>query len=375
MNNSNITADILERIPNNEGALATLSDICSSTDKATINYARGVISLLQTFNALTVYEQPTGDLLVKACSETASYFIKSLAHYVRNDLKIIAAWNREDAGEDPHISTILDLGVRFLYVMENRRVSDLQHQAPIREIRVASVIIKANVHGQTEPMYLVQYDHDAHQYQLIGGRGRSTKEDPKTIATRAIDRELSSAHLIYGSDYELEELKTGLRKKEVSHTYGVYTEYDFTIFRAIIKKGQLRIRGGDKWVSEEELLANETHDGDRIASGGIDQLPGGIQKLPLSIEERQQSSQYKTKIDDHEFTQFQDGGKRDVGDNQSKTGKKLEKKDTVVDPTELTIGMILKSMKPAQLWAIGVALVTLFSGVGYLAYYAGTLAP
>lgn len=46
-----------------------------------------------------------------------------------------------------------------------------------------------------------------------------------------------------------------------------------------------------------------------------------------------------------------------------------------LETENLTIGQILNSLKPSQLWAIGTAFVTLLAGVAAIAYKIGTIAP
>jgi hypothetical protein len=58
------------------------------------------------------------------------------------------------------------------------------------------------------------------------------------------------------------------------------------------------------------------------------------------------------------------------------SGKKgLSKKTTPIDPKELTVSQIIGSLKPSQLWAIIVIVVTAIVAISGAAYKLGTLTP
>ncbi len=75
----------------------------------------------------------------------------------------------------------------------------------------------------------------------------------------------------------------------------------------------------------------------------------------------------KTDLNDPEFIGLFADWKRNVEVRQSQQDQKSRKTDDKLDVAELTVGQIVASLKPAQLWALGVALVALLSGVAYVA--------
>jgi hypothetical protein len=248
--------------------------------------------MLDVFDSITVVRSESdGEARVKAKSQTALYFLRSLAAYVRGGLTLVSNWEREGVGQGISLAQVLASGARLVYLMEHRRTVEHGDLSPVREECVSQVVIKARIRGRRKPVYLVQYDDKAQQYQLIGGRQRLTDADALTTMKREIEEELAQNHLAFPKDYELQELASDLQAASLSPTYGAYSRYHFTIFQAFVKRSQLALGPHDRWVTLDELLSGRVKDGRRIGGDiilDLDQrLPGGLDGLRLSVDEVQ----------------------------------------------------------------------------------------
>ncbi|MFC2146699.1 hypothetical protein ACFLRT_04990, partial [Acidobacteriota bacterium] len=245
---------------------------------------------LRVFNAVSVIiDSENSKIKIKAKAESAIYFIKSLATYIRKELIFVSNWDdRLGIGESVVPSLVLRSGAHLVYQMEHQRVIKLNDCTPIRVVKVSQAIIKAKIRGHSKPVYLVQYDDKALQFQLIGGRRKSTENDALSVMIREIDEELTKNHLVFQKDYELKELVPDLKYCELSRTFGAYTEYHFTIYQMFIKRSQIILGPNDRWVTLEEMLSGMDKTGISVAlryGKKLDEiLSGGFEGLPLSLD-------------------------------------------------------------------------------------------
>jgi 8-oxo-dGTP pyrophosphatase MutT (NUDIX family) len=247
----------------------------------------GVLTILMVFDAVSV-SLTGGDVKVKAKSETAFYFLRSLAQFVRKDMKLTSDWERRGVREDISPVEVIGSGTQLVHAMEKIRTEEHGDITSIRKVFVSQVIVKAKIKGKREPVYLVQYDAPARQFQLVGGRRRKSETDPLTVMKREIAEELSGNNLTYLEDYQLAELVSNIELTSLSPTYGAFSSYNFTIYQAVFKCPQLKLGPNDRWVTLAELTSGETKDGKCISSEVICKvdalLPGGLDGLKLSLD-------------------------------------------------------------------------------------------
>lgn len=295
-NRSEVIAAILRSIPRSDEDAVPIHTLCplatKNLDPSCLGCIQALLTILQVFDVITVIsDNAKGEIRVKAKSQTTIYFLRSLAMFVGKSITLISNWEREGIDTDSPAVDVLKSGAQFVYLMEHKRTDEHNDLSPIRHEDVSQVVIKAKIRGRHDPVYLVQFDEKARQFQLIGGRKRSTDPDALTVMSREIDEEFSQNHLKLHSDYELRELVSDLHANELSHTYGAYSEYHFTIYQALIKKTQLALGQNDTWVTLSELLSGKTKKGIRISGKYIyeldKKLPGGLNGLPLSLKETQ----------------------------------------------------------------------------------------
>jgi 8-oxo-dGTP pyrophosphatase MutT (NUDIX family) len=243
------------------------------------------------FGALLCTVDPASNgLLVRAATDVARYFLKSLSIYLRYGLTLIEDWDhREDSARADSVAL---LGADFVYAMEQRRVFRYGIVQPIRFESPSQVVIKAYCSLRRKPVYLVQYDRFAQQYQLIGGRSRDG-ETPIATIEREIGEELSGNDLRPGRDYRLEFIERNLVVTQLSRTVGAFTQYHFSIFKAQFER-PIKLGDGDRWVTEEELFLGKLDDGSRMPWNDhlarvANALPRGLDSLPYSFSQPIQS--------------------------------------------------------------------------------------
>jgi hypothetical protein len=289
-------AAILENIPRSDGEAKPLTLLCPAYKTIGNTSCEGctktLLILLKVFDAVTIIEDDEGnEPKIKAKGQTAIYFIRSLAVYIRRGLTLVPNWNEKaGVGESPVPSLALKSGAHLVYQMEYHRAFELNDRTPIRSEHVSQAIIKARVRGQSKPMYFFQYDEKSLQFQLIGGRKKPDDPDSLSVMKREIAEELTQNQLVYNKDYELKELVSDLKAFDLSRTFGAYSECHFAIYQLKSKRRQLILGPNDRWITLHELLSGKDKNGVRISRyfKELDnRLPGGLEGLPLSLEKVQ----------------------------------------------------------------------------------------
>jgi 8-oxo-dGTP pyrophosphatase MutT (NUDIX family) len=195
------------------------------------------LTLLHAFGAL----QQQGEF-VRAKDQRATYFIQSLRLWL------------EQADESETLIT-----TELIRAMETRRVKQAEAAGrmaqPARVQAAAFVLIGRAIENQLH--VLCQFDRQAGQYQLIGGR-----LEPDETATQAATREfmeevgaLQTPPMQVGADFDLHELlDEPIAMDAISSTYGAFTRYAFHVFHAHITRSQLMLGPEDAWIAASDLL-------------------------------------------------------------------------------------------------------------------------
>ncbi len=161
---------------------------------------------------------------------------------------------------------------------------------PAREVWVAQALIKARISGKAEPVYLLQRDEDlCDEYRLIGGRLEPSDRDLHDTMVREMLEELG---LVCEKDYALHELIHELQlSARLSPTFGVLTVYHYRVYGVRMQEGVQPRLGVNRWATKQEMLAGYADTGERIAVWHAqaidDQLPDGLEGVPLSFSETQ----------------------------------------------------------------------------------------
>lgn len=224
---------------------------------------------------------------VRASSQTARYTLNSLASFVEAQAALIEDWHTR--GIQPHP---LANGATFLRLLEERRLQLNPDAEPSRVERVAQVLIKRTEQTTGRPQLLFQYDRNASQFQLIGGRYSPRDASEDSTITREITEELPLNTLRHGQDYTLTTLLSGAELPLViSPTFGALTRYVFTVYLMQGLQGELRLGPHDRWLYIEDVLANRitTESGeaapflDLALYRTLDAQSGGLRNLPDSF--------------------------------------------------------------------------------------------
>jgi 8-oxo-dGTP pyrophosphatase MutT (NUDIX family) len=222
---------------------------------------------------------------VRAVSQIGWYTLHSLADFVARDARVVDDWQTRGVTSGVQEPAIAN-GVHVLHMLERRRVALFgSSAAPVRDQRVALVLIVDGDATTGGPRVLFQRDAAAGRDQLIGGRHREADGDLLNTATREIDEELPHSALQYPRDYALERVIPALvLPPTVSPTFGALTRYTFTVFALRNLRLPLILGPDDHWIPGERIV-RDAEPGDRALYAAIDEaLPGGWAGLQPSAQ-------------------------------------------------------------------------------------------
>jgi hypothetical protein len=248
--------------------------------------AASIVVVLMTFEALL---EAGGRYRCRA--EIPSYFLRSLASYVGNNQTVASNWERRGVGDDLPINSLLDTAPYLLKLMEARRFASAgAHAEPIRQQGLVCILTRTIVDGQSH--FLFEWDRDAAQYQLIGGR-IVAGEEPTYAAIRQFQREIvvDDRRLEPGDEFEIVDLEWERPPPHVwtavSRTVGALTRYEVWAYGAHLKMGRLRLNERYRWLSIPEMVQGHARNR-RTSDPGLfwtinANLAGGLDQAPLSI--------------------------------------------------------------------------------------------
>lgn len=246
-------AEFLRQIPQSNHNKTTLQDTyitnANPTDIATLY---GIVRTLEIFGVIHLdSKEPIGESLIRASSQTAKYALISFADYFERKTAIITDWETRGIQNN-----IFSNGATFLQTLEQDRLKRFENTAPSRYVKVAQVLIKRINPGTGDHELLFQFDANANQYQLIGGRwSEKDGNNLQTTIIREIEEELPLNTIPYPESYDLNCLiDTLIIDGEVSTTFGALTHYTFSIFHMINLNIQLELQPEDMWVPIEMVL-------------------------------------------------------------------------------------------------------------------------
>jgi hypothetical protein len=247
-------------------------------------------ALLRPFGALQVIgDDSHGSPTVTATNGAAGFFLRSLSAFLLENLPLLTNWERPGNSDGPYEAHEVLAGPQFLYLMERARTAHRADAMVLRRVRAVKVVIKSRARGTTNDVYLLHFDPDARQYQLVGGYERGSDPDLESTATLEIAEELHLNRFEFPQRDRVVRLnESPIRVRSVSRTHAAATEYELHFF-LLHRAGDLRRGPSDIWVTKAELLAGLAHDGIGINASGLVELdaslPGGLDGLTPSIAE------------------------------------------------------------------------------------------
>jgi hypothetical protein len=144
--------------------------------------------------------------------------------------------------------------------------------------------VKAEIGSQ--PYFLHQWDQAAERFQPIGGKKRDSETHSET-ALREFCEEMSDQDMLYNRRFDLSLITEAVRETEISRTYGSLTEYNISIYQAMLSSDSLSIGVSDRWISLREINEGKTEDG-RDVSPFCRRLnearPKLLENMPFSIK-------------------------------------------------------------------------------------------
>ncbi len=239
----------------------------------------GLPILLETWGAVELT-----DAGIRASSQSAYYFLHSLAAWLEAPGHVIEDWS-EAHGARPGEG--LQHGASLVFLLEQERLRRYPDASAIRFTNVAEVII---VKPGDPPMFLVQWDERAGQYQVIGGRqkeDRGWQEPIEQTAIRELEEELCYQVSYEAGDFRLDYLVDFEGEKRISPSFGALTAYHFTFFHAR-DLPPIDLCSLNRWVTRAELLSGCTDDGRPVRGNHIEPLERKmgrrIDELPSSFK-------------------------------------------------------------------------------------------
>lgn len=284
-------AQFLRDIPQSNQDKQTLQTTYGHSDNPDdFHVLCGIAKVLTMLGVVCLDEhEETAQSLIRASSQTAKYTLMSFADYFEHDAILIEDWKTRGIQEN-----VLANGASFLHTLEHERVKRFEDTSPSRYVKVAQVLIKRINPETNQHELLFQFDQNANQYQLIGGRwSEKDGDDLKVTMIREIEEELPLNHLPYSETYEVINLIENLTVKgAISTTFGALTHYTFSIFHMVGLNIPLKLQPEDHWVPIPMVLKGIVTVGDMdypFTSPEIylrinDALPDGLMGLAASTK-------------------------------------------------------------------------------------------
>lgn len=285
-------ADFLRNIPQSNEDKKSLQNTYHPSDNPTqIAALYGIVKVLNMLGVVCLEEQDgIAESLIRASSQTAKYTLMSFADYFERNETLIEDWKTRGIQDN-----VLANGASFLQVLEQERLKRFEDTAPTRYVKVAQVLIKRINPITQAHEFLFQFDKNANQYQLIGGRwSERDGDDLKTTIIREIEEELPLNNLLYPDAYEVNTLIENLTVAgTISTTFGALTHYTFSIYHMTGLRHNLKLLPEDYWVPISMILdgvvtvdkIDYPFTGPEIYQRMDQSIDGGLRGLPVSFIE------------------------------------------------------------------------------------------
>jgi len=221
-------------------------------------YARAMVELLAVLGALHI--EPSG-LHARVVSVQAGYVLHMFSSLIQARLPLISDWKRVGVASASHS---LRSAVDLLATLEQCRLEHLPNAEPLRQTHAAVGLI---THRSVDEgyLYLLHWDEHAEMWQLIGGRFEDTDGTMRATMLRELAEELDCQPLS-DSAVTLIELGDPFSVERVSPTYGLLTRTVFHAYAVRFLGSMPELPANVRWISEAELLAGSTADGQPISA-------------------------------------------------------------------------------------------------------------
>jgi 8-oxo-dGTP pyrophosphatase MutT (NUDIX family) len=247
--------------------LAGPQDIALETPPISDDYQRAVQDILALLGLIMPDTQT-------ASNDMAFLFIQSLKAHLRDDISVEPDWSRPDPKMDKPPGTARAL----LKTLEQSRARRCQTPTPLRIIESAQGIIKAR--RNNAPYYLMQYDREANQLQLVGGKIKTTDTSPSAALLRELHEELTGIPISGWDQITLRPVNQVFDAQTFSPTYGVISRYRFHLFMVEGLQIEGDLTEDIRWVHEEDITAGQTSEAHRISEVTVHSMLKHLRAAP-----------------------------------------------------------------------------------------------
>lgn len=255
-------------------ALLKLGD-SGQLDYQHAEYAEYVAALCDLLQMLRLVRPIEGGIAVEG--ETERLFVRSMAAHLANSVPMALDWHaRLNEVAAAH-------GTQLLADVELVRKETVSNPTPVREIYAVNAIIKGAHKGRS--YMLMQYDDQAHQFQLIGGKREPTDRDAAHTLLREIQEELEMPYLATPADLQLVPIGEQFERVTLSPSYGVVTSYHISFFHVLDMRFTPRTDSLTRWIDLDHMRMGALPDGRKVSDLAIQSLAHYIDDLAYSLNE------------------------------------------------------------------------------------------
>jgi 8-oxo-dGTP pyrophosphatase MutT (NUDIX family) len=214
-------------------------------------------------------------------SPVGYYFIQSVIALMDDSTQ---AGHDLSAGWQANINSVCGgLGARLVHALEAYRMRCVPSPTPLRKVSAVMAVITAQHDGQ--PVFLMQYDDKANQFQPLGGKREAFDRDSEAALLRELSEELEWPPLTPGEHLSLRPLSENRTEQQVSATLQVITQYDHSFYLVTDLRLVPATDHDTRWLTLAEVQACQTQDGRSVTTLLRDILADQSGPLPYSLKD------------------------------------------------------------------------------------------
>jgi 8-oxo-dGTP pyrophosphatase MutT (NUDIX family) len=231
------------------------------------DYLVGLVDLLAALGAIEVLCEP---LLVRVSSPNAGYMLRLLSDLIDTGAPLVRDWRRTEPTPRSKLLHPFGAASDLLRALELRRLELLPAAAPVREIKaVVGLIVRQAERG--DRTYLLVWDAAAQTWQFPGGACERRDGEPSATLLRKLREELGLDTVVLLDDVSLTELGHPLTDVQLAPAGGLRTKAILHSYIVRLRREPL-LTTDVRWVSEAEVLAGRTLEGQCVSSAQLMQL-------------------------------------------------------------------------------------------------------
>lgn len=254
-------------------ALLTLSETGHLTT-AQMTSTAYVGALCDVLQMLRLVQRADGGVVVDG--EMARLFVRSMAAHLADNIPMALDWHARSDGPADAAH-----GRQLLAAVETSRKGNVSNPTPVREIFAVNAVIKGQYGGKD--YLLMQYDEQAEQFQLIGGKREPEDRDAAHTLLREISEELNLPDLQIPRDLNFVPIGERFERISLSPTYGVVTSYHISFFHVVEMRFVPAVDRVTRWISMNAVRHGSLPDGRKVSDLVVQSLMDILDDLAYSI--------------------------------------------------------------------------------------------